>query len=294
MQSLSGRRLIVFGCGYVGSALAEAALAQGVRVTALTRNPATAEALERRGVTTVRDDLAGRDWHARVSGGFDFAVNCVSSGGGGIEAYQRSYVDGMASIAAWAAEQGRVGTFVYTSSTSVYPQAGGVRVTEQSATTPASERAQLLLAAEARVRTSSTAWARWFILRLAGIYGPGRHYLLDQVKAGEVAGVPGTHLNVIHRDDIVAAILACLSAPETTPGGIFNLADDAPAPKGEVTRWLAERLGLPEPQFSGVPAGMRGGLTPDRVIVNERIKASLGWTPAYPTFRAGYGSLLSH
>ena len=88
-----------------------------------------------------------------------------------------------------------MGTLVYTSSTSVYSQGGGVQVDETVPATGASERAQLLLDAEARLKSNAGACARWFVLRLAGIYGPGRHHLLEQVRAGEVSGTAEHHLN---------------------------------------------------------------------------------------------------
>src|SRR5690606_32116299 len=126
---------------------------------------------------------------------------------------------------------------------------------------------------------------RWFVLRLAGIYGPGRHYLLDQLRegAGTLAGRGEHHLNLIHRDDIVTAILAAFTAPAHVESGIFNVADDNAAPKAAVVQWIATRLCRPQPAFSGEPATGRRAVTPDRVIVSERIKRVLGWRPRYPT-----------
>ncbi len=284
---------MVFGCGYVGAALATQAVARGLRVTALTRNLAKAALLREVGIETVIADLASDDWHPRISDAPEFAVNCVSSGGAGLDGYRRSYVEGMASILRWAREQGAPGTMLYTSSTSVYPQDGGVVVDEAAPTADAGERGQILLEAERRLREESPAGARWFVLRLAGIYGPGRHHLLDQVRAGEVAGLGAHRLNLAHRDDIVAAIWACLAAPEQLAGAIFNVADDVPAPKAEVVAWLAARLGVPVPRFTGEPAGTRRAVTPDRVIANGKLKAALGWRPRFPTFREGYENLLS-
>jgi nucleoside-diphosphate-sugar epimerase len=183
---------------------------------------------------------------------------------------------------------------LYTGSTSVYPQGGGVRVDESSTTDGGGERAQILLEAERVVREAQgSAWARAFVLRLAGIYGPGRHHLLEQVRAGEVAGRGDFHLNLIFRDDICAAIWAALTAPATVEGGTFNIADDGAAPKAEIVAWLAARLGKPTPPFTGEPAAGRREVTPDRVIVNARAKAVLGWAPQFPTFREGYENLLS-
>jgi len=293
MDLFAGKRLVIFGCGYVGRATAQWALAQGLRVTALTRNPETARGLTLLGVNAVIADLATEEWHARVEGAPDFALNCVSSGGGGIEGYRRSYVDGMASIAAWARTHGAVGTMVYTGSTSVYPQDGGAVVDETSQVGSDAERPQLLLQAEATLSGASDSWRRWFILRLAGIYGPERHMLLEQVRSGTVAGKGEHHLNLIHRDDAVAAIAAGFAARTNIASQVLNVADDGAARKREVVEWLAAALGVPAPAFSGEPASGRRVVTPDRVIANTRCKAVFGWSPKFSTFRDGYASLLS-
>lgn len=283
---------MIFGCGYVGTAVALDAVERGLHVTALTRNTAKALLLREQGVHTVVADLAGDSWHGQIGGHYDLALNCVSSGGGGVEGYRHSYVGGMDSILRWAGHRIAVGTLVYTSSTSVYPQGGGVTI-DETAATGGTERAKILLEAEQRLRTASGVCDRWFVLRLAGIYGPGRHHLLEQVRSGEVAGVGEHRLNLIHRDDIVSAVRACFAAPAAVANEIFNLADDTPTPKHEIVAWLAQRLGLNGPRFTGEPAGGRRAVTPDRSIANAKIKAVLGWKPRYPDFRVGYAGLLS-
>ena len=295
-------RLVIFGCGYVGTALACEARARGWRVTALTRNAARGAELREHGVDVVAADLASDAWHGSVSHAQDYVVNCVSSGGGGLPGYWRSYVDGTQSILHWAAA-GVAATFVYTSSTSVYGQGGGEVVTEESATGGGSEASEPLLAAEKLVR-DSTVFRRTIILRLAGIYGPGRHYLVDQLRAGaSLFPGTGTHrLNLVHRDDIVSAIVACLVAPDEIGSSVFNVADDAPSPKGEVAAWLAQRLGVAPPQFAhdldappaaGVsPVRGRSGPVPDRIISNARLKRVLHWSPRFPDYRVGYEQIL--
>ncbi len=295
MTSLAGKRVVIFGCGYVGTALALEALARGASVTALTRNGARAAVLREQGIDAIVADLASEDWHPRIAPAPDYALNCVSSGGGGVDGYRRSYRDGMASILDWARRGGRVGTLVYTGSTSVYPQGNGARV-DETAPTPVSalsERAQLLVATESLLRDAAAeTCGRWFILRLAGIYGPGRHHFIDQVRSGEASGNGQQHLNLIHRDDIVAAILACFVASPAVRNGVFNLCDDEPERKSVITAWLASRLGVPEPRFTGEPAGGRRALTPDRIIANDKAKSELGWWPRYPSFREGCTELL--
>lgn len=287
-----GKRLVVFGCGYIGGEVARQAVTRGMRVTGLTRNSAKAAVWRRAGIEMVVADLASRDWHEDVAGGADFVLNCVSSGGGGIAGYRHSYVEGMESVLRWGRERGAVGTLVYTSSTSVYPQGGGASI-DESAPTGGGERADVLAEAEARLVQNSGACRRWFVLRLAGIYGPGRHHLLDQVRSGEVGGRGEHRLNLAHRDDIVAAIWTCFAAPAAAANATFNVADDRAAPKAEVVGWLASRLGAPAPHFTGALLPGRRAITPDRIISNARLKATLAWQPRFPTYREGFESLLS-
>ena len=297
MTSLRGKRLIIFGCGYVGSAVAQAAVAAGARVEALTRNSAKAAVLRSQGLSkVVVAELSSSDWHGQLEGGADFVVNCVSSGGGP-DGYRQSYLAGMKSILEWAAQSGTpIGTILYTSSTSVYPQGAGSVVEETMQAEGATPNGKIIRDSEILLRAASaSACSRWFILRLAGIYGPGRHHLLNQLREGAaLLGGSGTHrLNLIHLDDIVTAAMACLSAPDTIGSQVFNVADTGPASREEVVRWLAGQLQRSMPAFDGVPGTRRGGEPmPDRIISSEKIQRTLGWRPQYPDYRAGFGKIL--
>jgi nucleoside-diphosphate-sugar epimerase len=137
-------------------------------------------------------------------------------------------------------------------------------------------------------------------LRLAGIYGPGRTHLVEQVRSGEVAGRPEMHLNLIYRDDIVAGLWAAFGeavrrerAAGASGAKTFNMADEGEATKGEVVAWLAERLGLAMPRFTGQPAGGRRAVTPDRIVDASRARVELGWRAAKRTFREGYEDVLA-
>lgn len=298
MSSLHGKRVVIFGCGYVGSAVAQAAVAAGAQVEALTRNSEKAAALRAMGLAKVTvAELSAPDWHGQIAGGADAVVNCVSAGGGA-DGYRRSYVDGMKSILGWAAASGTpVGTMIYTSSTSVYPQGGGALVDETSAAEGATPNGRIIRESEILLENApASACARWFIFRLAGIYGPERHHLLTQLREGatSLGGEGSYHLNLAHRDDIVAALLAGLAAPPGLRNEIFNVSDTAPAPRGEVVRWLAGRLGREMPGFDGVAGVRRGGEPmPDRRISGAKLGRVLGWRPRYPDYRAGYENLLS-
>ncbi|HVU35046.1 MAG TPA: NAD-dependent epimerase/dehydratase family protein [Opitutaceae bacterium] len=285
----SASRLVIFGCGYVGAAVAEAALALGWDVTALTRNSDTALALRTVGVRTFVADIAGNAWHEQVAASPEYVLNCVGAGGTGNAGYRHSYLGGMESILRWTSRHPPLGTFVYTSSTSVYPQDGGVMVHETAPTDARNERGEILCATERRL-TKATDMRRWFILRLAGIYGPGRHHLLDQVTAGVVAGPMDHHLNLVHRHDIVAAVMACFQAPPEVRNEIFNVVDDQPAAKADVVAWTAGKLGVPPPRGTGMVGGR--GVAPDRIIANGKLKRMLGWTPRYRGYREGYAEIL--
>jgi nucleoside-diphosphate-sugar epimerase len=294
-MDLQGKRLVILGCGYVGAAVARLARTAGLQVDALTRNPMRAAEILELGGNPVVADLATDAWHERIVPGADLVLNCVSAGGGGLDGYRRSYVKGMHSLAAWA-RRGPIGTVVFTSSTGVYPQSGGVVVDETALTEGAGESGRILLEAEAVLRGAG-ACGRWFILRLAGIYGPGRHHLLDQVRAGaaEIPGGGSHHLNLVHRDDISTAIMAVLASPPALREEVFNVVDDTPTPKAEVVQWLAVQASQPAPRFSGGPASARRGFLspPDRLISNAKLKAALGWRPRFPSFREGYAAILS-
>ncbi|PTY04687.1 epimerase [Opitutaceae bacterium EW11] len=290
----TGKHLVVFGAGYVGGAVVGAALRCGLRVTALTRNADVASRLRAAGAATVVAELQSSAWHAELLPA-DLVVNCVSSGGAGEAGYRTSYVEGMRSISRWLASRRPAEAFLYTSSTSVYPQNGGV-VDETAPTEAAAGNARILLEAEDLVRNlaAERLARRSVVLRLAGIYGPGRHYLLDQLRQG---GAPfpggGAHrLNLVYLDDIVSAVGRALAASRET-FDTFNVVDDAPTPKAEVVRWLADRIGVPYPGFSGVEAvaGRRPN-PPDRAISNAKAKRVLGWSPRFSDFRAGYETIL--
>jgi len=288
--------VMIFGCGYVGTALAEVLATIGLRVGALTRNAERAAALRKSGLAeVVQADLDGTDWQRKLSGRYDAVVNCVSSAGGGIDGYRKSYVEGQKRIIEWAETQ-KLRSYIYTSSTSVYPQDGGVEVDEGADTSEAGSAGQVLLESERLIESNADRFDSWAVLRLAGIYGPGRHFLLNQLKDGDgvIPGRGDYHMNMIHRDDIVTAMLATLRSG--SPSGIYNICDDQPTTKEAVLLYLAQQLDLPLPRFDPEDVSprlkRRGGRMPDRLILNQKAKAELGWQPRYPTYREGYATLL--
>jgi nucleoside-diphosphate-sugar epimerase len=134
------------------------------------------------------------------------------------------------------------------------------------------------------------------VLRLAGIYGPGRHFLLNQLRegGGEIPGFGDYAMNMIHLEDIVYAICACLGGE--APSGVYNITDDMPTTKQEVLSYLASELNMPTPVFNPDKISerlkRRGGRMPHRYISNAKARAELGWVPKNPSYREGYADLI--
>lgn len=294
--------LTIFGAGYLAGFVGVAALKRGWRVAGLTRNPDRAEELRQAGwEQVIVADLADRDWWPEFADRPDYVVNMVSSGGGGLEGYEKSYIGGMQSILGWAAghphrDEFEKTTILYTSSTGVYPDVGGGWVTEADAEAGGEGRPGILLRAEALVREgASSLFGRWFILRLAGLYGPGRSFLVRQLRegGGRLAGRGDHFLNLVRVEDAADAVLAALESGAQLRNRIWNVADGNPAHKAEIVSWLGEQMGLDRPRFSDSESGTswRGGK--NRRINTESISRELGWQPRFADFREGFGGLLT-
>ncbi|MEZ5304370.1 MAG: NAD-dependent epimerase/dehydratase family protein [Verrucomicrobiales bacterium] len=274
---------IIAGCGYVGAPLAASFARSGVPVVGLARS-ASGEAVPfPLWAADLTDPASLGEVRLRLDGG-GFprpwrAVHCASSGRGGAEAYRAVYVEGSQNLLA-ALEPDR---FVFTSSTSVYPQAGGEDVDESSPAEPDRETGRLLREAE-RIALAAGGNA----VRLAGIYGPGRSFLLLRFLQGAAAidgdpgdaEAPGRLVNQIHRDDAAAALRAVLENAD--PGQIFNAADSMPMVQREIYAELSARFALPMPPVKAPDAARKRGWTNKRVLA-EKLRA-LGWQPQFPSF----------
>ncbi len=291
-------RVAVLGCGYVGGRVVRQALARGMRVSALTSNRVKADELaKQKGVDAVCSELESDDWHGEIDPVQDLVLNCVSSRSGGLEGYRRSYLEGQESINRWLAG-GRARVLVYTGSIGVYPQDDGGRVDETAPVGGRSEYADLLVGAEKKVLEGPGTAERRYVLRLAGIYGPGRHYLLDRILAGDGA-LPGDRegiMNAIHVEDVCRAVWSVFDGARPGTDGVYNVVDDCPEERGRVAEWLAMRSGRETPRFdpdlSGPRSGKRGRRARKRRIANDKLKRTFEWSPLYPSYREGYEALL--
>jgi nucleoside-diphosphate-sugar epimerase len=235
-------------------------------------------------VTPLALDLCAPGAAAELPRDLDAVVACQSAGADGAEAYRRAYVDATRALLETIRASGRPATFVYTGSTGVFGQRDGGDVDEESPPAPASPAAEVLVEAERLVLGADAPGLRANLLRLSGLYGPGRNWPVERVRSGQIALGPGdgTWLNLCHLDDAVVAVLAVLE--RGVPGRVYHASDAEPVRRRDLVTWVAGRLGIPPPRL---PAGGSGPTLPDRRIHAERTRADLGTSLRHPTFREG-------
>jgi len=276
------RRLIIFGLGYSGAAVAEAAMASGWEVSGTRRVPGD-HALA--GVAALPFDAAGP---ALASATHVLATAPPDDAGDPVPARYGA-----------ALAMSEVRWIGYLSSTGVYGDRGGAWVDEDTPPAPGSDRSRRRRAAEQQWETLAGRCAV-DIFRLAGIYGPGRS-AFDSLRAGTARRIikPGQMFARIHRDDIARAVLAAMRQ-ERVPGvRILNLADDLPAENAEVISEAARLLGLPPPPavpFAEAARGMSATAlsfwAENRRVASAKTRAALGLNWRYPTYREGLRAVL--
>ncbi len=202
------------------------------------------------------------------------------------DAYRRAYVTGLERLLDVLDAADRAPRrLLAVSSTAVYGVEDGSDVDEDTPTEPTSVTGPVLVEAE---RSLHARRPDAISFRLAGIYGPGRTWLIDQVRSGEaVIPDPPVTTNRIHRDDAARAIVHLITSV-AEPAPIYLGVDHAPVDRGEVLRFLAAELGLPTPP-TGPVERRRGG---DKRCRNDRLVAT-GFDLAYPTYREGYRAVLA-
>ncbi len=275
------RCVLVAGCGYVGTALARRLAHAGHRVYGLTRSARELPP----GVHPITVDLTSSASLTTLPSDIEQVVYCAAASGRTREAYESIYVGGLSRLLDVVSGRA-VERVIFTSSTAVYGQDDGSWVDEASPTLPTRFSGEVLLEAERRLAQAPLASSS---LRLAGIYGPGRTWLVRRVAAGEVtaaaAGVPPRYGNRIHREDCAGALAHLLSL-ETLPP-IHVGVDDAPAPLSDVHAFVADLLGVALPEGASSEPG-RGG--------NKRCRAGAlrasGWAPEVPSYREGYPAIV--
>jgi nucleoside-diphosphate-sugar epimerase len=281
-------RILVAGCGYVGTAVAEALARSGAEVIGIRRH-VNLLPLGMRGIAADLTDLGTLD--SRLPSGIEQVVFAAAPSSYDDEAYRRTYVDGVQNLLGALRRTAQpVNRLLFVSSTSVYGQRHGESVDESSPTEPLTFAGAYLLGAEREFHAHAPDAA--VTARLASVYGPGRDLIIDQVRHGLAYVKPGAahYGNRIHRDDAASALCHLLALDR--PAGNYVVCDDAPAAQEEVLAWLAAQLEVPLPH---VPLSAHADEPPtatNKRCSNGLLRAS-GWEPRYPTYREGLASLIS-
>jgi len=281
-------RVLIIGCGYAGLPLGVELVRRGHEVHGLRRH--APEALRSAGITPLQADVTRPETLARLPGHFDWVVNCAASGGGGAEEYRQLYLEGNRNLLAWLAEAPPK-KFVYTSSTSVYGQNDGSVVTEESVVCPEAPTARVLAETEELLLAAARNLFPALILRVAGIYGPGRGHAFKQFLRGEarLEGDGSRFMNMIHRDDLIGVIIRGLEMGR--PGQIYNVADNEPVTQATFYSWLAAELKRPPPlQVTANEESWRKRGVTNKRVSNAKLRSELGYEFKFPDFRTGYAA----
>jgi len=270
----------VIGCGFVGAQLLRNLSRSGWKASGITLSESSADALRSEGLEVVAADLRISDLRALTKNDPSVVVHCASSGKGGAVAYRETFLE----VTTRLIQDTNFEHLIFTGSTSVYAQADGSLVTETDSAEPERETGKILRETEELVLAHQGT-----VLRLAGIYGPGRCVPLEKLLSGEavVEGDGERIMNSIHRDDAVSALY--LAAANRCPG-IFNVADNTPVTQLEWFRWVCTRLGRPLPPSAPRNLNRKRAWTSKRVS-NAKLR-SMGWSPVYPSFREGLEELI--
>ena len=259
--------ILIVGCGYVGSRLAHR-LREAFDVAAIVRSAEKARALERQGIQAVALDLdrvrLGAHVPERLNQLATFYLAPPPSQG---ESDLR--LDRFLQLAAVPPA-----SFIYMSTTGVYGDTKGALVDESSPVAPLTERARRRVSAEEMTRVWCTERrVRRVILRVPGIYGPGR-LPLDRLRAREPAVQPDEAgiSNRIHVDDLVEACVTAALNPEAR--GVYNITDGNSVSSTEFLERVARLANLPPPPLVSMDEAQLT-FTPERLsFINESRRVS--------------------
>jgi len=270
-------RVLIAGCGDVGSVLAVSLLADGHVVYGLKRDISSLPD----GVLPIRADLTDPGSLSDLPQQIDCLVFMPTPASRDQAGYEAIFIQGWKNV--WAALKQPPKRTLLVSSTAVYGESQGGIVSEETPPEPTRFNGKVLLEME---QFAAECTDDLVVVRISGIYGPGRERLIRQAASEglEVQQNPAFYTNRIHRDDAAAALKHLLELEQ--PQSLYVATDDNPAPRYEVVEWLARAQGRPSPSpLNDEQAGC------GKRVDNQRLRDS-GFKFSYPDYRAGYGAVL--
>lgn len=278
-------RIFVAGLGFCGEAIAGRLRASGHEVWGLNRSGGTAV----EGVRAVAGDVLARGGLSglRVVPPVDLLISALSgTGHAEAEAYRRVYVEGPGRIAdglKWAGPR----RIWFLGSTGVHGGADGGWVDEETEPEPGHRAGEVQVEAEGALREAADAWC---VLRLSGLYGPGRTRLIRQALRMRPYLKPEIWSNQVHRDD-VAGVVGFLAGREAAPPPLLLVSDDRPALRREIFDWVRAETGQPEGCYDEDHPGRATRDRGCKRVSNARLRA-LGAPLLYPDYRSGLVAFL--
>jgi nucleoside-diphosphate-sugar epimerase len=288
---------LVFGCGYLGRRVAQRWRDAGHHVVVVTRSQTRFDDFIHQGFEALTADVTKPESLSSLPHA-DTILFAVGHDRNSTPSIFDVYVGGVQNVlAALPTEASR---FIYISTTGVYGNADGGWVDEQTPPDPQRDGGRASLAAE-QILAAHPVGARSIILRLAGIYGPGRVPFIDDLRDGRPLPSPSEgYLNLIHTDDAAAVVVAAadfeiseLGTPNRKPQ-VYCVSDGHPVQRGEFYREIARQIGAQSPEFvEPDPAAARTARAgANRRVRNARMLTDLRIKLEYPDYRAGLAALL--
>jgi nucleoside-diphosphate-sugar epimerase len=281
---------LICGCGYVGRRVAQRWLEAGDVVFATTRSAERAAAFRRDQIHPLLLDIRQPVSFPADLAQLDTVLFAVGFDRSQHTSIHEVYVEGLRHVL--QALPDRVGRFFYISSTGVYGQTEGEWVDEETTCHPHRAGGQACLDAERLLAVHPLA-SRSIVLRLAGIYGPGRIPKRETIQAGDpIDTVPDGYLNLIHVEDVVNVITT--AERTVTPPSLYVVSDGHPVLRGEFYAELARQLSAPPPRFNPpadpAAAGRAGS---DKRVRNDRLLREVQVSLRYPSYREGLAAILA-
>lgn len=290
---------IIFGPGYLGLRVGQLWKAAGDHTWAFSRNKKRVLEIGMAGLLPALGDVTQPQSLERLREHDDaesllFTIGYDRNSG---HAIHTVYADGLRNVL--ASLPATVTRAIYISTTGVYGSAGGEWVDERTPPAPSRDGGKASLAAE-RILAQHPLGRRSAVLRLAGIYGPGRIPYLDKLRNGQPLPVPTAGwLNLIHVDDAARITVAVDTWLKSQPGGngphVFCVSDGVPVARREYYAEVARLIGTPGPAFStpapDSPAAARAAA--DRRVCNAKLMQTLEIKLDYPNYREGLAAILA-
>jgi len=274
----SAPSVLIIGCGYLGVRAGAVLRSMGWRVTGTTTRPERFDELSALGIEPALLDLARPEESAAWGGRHDAVVYAVAAGKGdpGL-CFREGAVE-------CARRFSRSDRFIHISTTGVHAQADGSAIDEESPAEPTEERPRAIRDAEERLLgLARRAEAPALILRLGGLYGPGRSPVewlrRPAMRERLLRGGREAYMSWVRVEDAAAAV--GLAAESGRPGEVYLIVDDEPVRREDFYRFAAERAGLPPPDFPSRPGDL------GKRCSNRKARAELGFAPRFPTYREG-------